>query len=430
MNEPIVDVFAWEALDSRGKPTVGCEVTVAGGAIGRAIVPSGASTGSHEAVELRDGGSRYGGQGTLDAVSSVNHALRDAVLGLDALDQDRVDATLEGLDPDPALAHVGANAVLAVSLATLQAAAAAARAPLWNYLSGGHPLLPMPMVNIVSGGAHAGGLLDIQDVLVVPVGADSFAEAIEWAARVRHATAELLDARGGSAILVADEGGLAGALGNNSAALSLVVDGIARAGLQPGVDVAIAIDFAANQLWTGDVYALRAERRELTSEEWLDTVVEWCKTFPIVSVEDVLIEDDWTGWAECSAALAATTQVLGDDFFATNLDRLTRAIDASIANAVLVKPNQAGSVSRARRVLESAQTAGYATVVSARSGDTEDTWLADLAVGWKAGQIKVGSTMRSERTAKWNRLLEIEARAGENANFAGRAALAAIGGTT
>jgi enolase len=426
---PIVDVFAWEALDSRGKPTVGCEVTVAGGASGRAIVPSGASTGSHEAVELRDGGTRYGGQGTRDAVRMVNHALRAAVSGMDARDQGRVDATLEGLDVDPALANVGANAVLAVSLATVQAAAAADRFPLWSYLAGGHPLLPMPMVNIISGGAHAGGLLDIQDVLVVPVGATSFAEAIEWASRVRRATAELLDTRGGSAILVADEGGLAGALGNNSAALSLVVDGIARAGLEPGTDVAIAIDFAANQLWTGSAYALRAEQRELTPREWLDTVVQWCREFPIVSVEDALIEDDWSGWAECSAALGATTQVLGDDFFATNYERLTRAIPESIANAVLVKPNQAGSVSRARRVLESAHVAGYATVVSARSGDTEDTWLADLAVGWRAGQIKVGSTMRSERTAKWNRLLEIEARAGDNAEFAGRTALAPMGGT-
>ena len=280
------------------------------------------------------------------------------------------------------------------------------------------------MVNIVSGGAHAGGLLDIQDVLVVPVGARSFAEAIEWAARVRSATAELLDARGGSAILVADEGGLAGALGNNSAALSLVVDGIARAGLDPGTEVALAIDFAANQLWTGSAYSLRAEQRELTPGDWLDTVVQWCQAFPIVSIEDALIEDDWKGWFDCSTALSATTQVLGDDFFATNHDRLTRAVVESTANAVLVKPNQAGTVSRARRVLDTAKAAGYATVVSARSGDTEDTWLADLAVGWQAGQIKVGSTMRSERTAKWNRLLEIEARAGEHARFAGRAALA------
>jgi len=378
-------------------------------------------------VELRDGGRRYAGQGVRAAVNSANHALRDSVLGLDARDQLGIDAALEGLDDDFSLARVGANAVLAVSLSTLQAAAAAARRPLWSYLASGAPLLPLPMVNIVSGGAHAGGLLDIQDVLVVPVGASSFVEAIEWAARVRSSTAELLQDRGGSAILVADEGGLAGALGDNSAALSLVVDGIALAGFQPGADVAIAIDFAANQLWTGKHYALRAEHRELTPRDWLNTVVRWCQEFPIISVEDVLVEDDWIGWAECSTALGGTIQVLGDDFFATNSIRLDRAIAKKTANAVLVKPNQAGSVSRAQRVLESAHSAGYATVVSARSGDTEDSWLADLAVGWRAGQIKVGSTMRSERTAKWNRLLEIEARAGDNATFAGRTAMAPRG---
>ena len=424
---PIVDVFAWEALDSRGRPTVGCEVVVAGGAHGRAIVPSGASTGSHEAVELRDGDARYLGNGTRAAVRSVNDRLRSAVRGEDARDQCRIDAILEELDPDPALSTVGANAVLAVSLATLQAAAAAEGIALWSCLSGGNPLLPMPMVNIVSGGAHAGGLLDIQDVLVVPIGAHSFAEAIEWAARVRHATGGLLNARGGSATLVADEGGLAGALGDNAAALSLVVDGIVEAGLAPGRDVAIAIDFAANQLWTGSAYALRAEQRELSPAEWLATVVSWCDRYPIVSVEDVLIEDDWVGWAEVSSALAATTQVIGDDLFATNHDRLTRAVREGIANAVLVKPNQAGSVSRARRVLDTARASGYSTIVSARSGDTEDTWLADLAVGWRAGQIKVGSTQRSERTAKWNRLLEIEARAGDRAIFAGGSALAPNG---
>ena len=423
---PIIDVFAWEALDSRGKPTVGCEVTVAGGARGRAIVPSGASTGSHEAVELRDRDDRYSGDGTRAAVRSVNVELQSAVLGEDARDQSRIDAILEGLDPDPALSTVGANAVLAVSLATLQATAGAECVPLWYHLSGGDPLIPMPMVNIVSGGAHAGGLLDIQDVLVVPIGARSFAEALEWASRVRRATGALLNARGGSATLVADEGGLSGALGDNAAALSLVVDGITGAGFAPGTDVAIAIDFAANQMWTGSAYALRAEHRELSPAEWFTTVLGWCDQYPIVSVEDVLIEDDWVGWAEVSSALAAKTQVLGDDFFATNHERLTRAVQEGIANAVLVKPNQAGSVSRAQRVLETAQASGYSTVVSARSGDTEDTWLADLAVGWRAGQIKVGSTMRSERTAKWNRLLEIEARAGERAIFAGRSALAPV----
>ncbi len=421
----IRDVHAWEALDSRGKPTVAAVVELADGARGRAVVPSGASTGGHEAVERRDGGDRYGGHGVLGAVASANGELRDRIIGLDATDQSAVDSALESCDPRPDLGTVGANAVLALSLATLVAAADSTARPLWQQLdSGAEPLIPMPMVNIVSGGAHARGLLDIQDVLVVPEGATSFAQAIEWVARVRQATADLLDERGGSSALVADEGGLAGSLGSNEAGLALVTDGIARSGLRPGVDVSLALDLAANQLWTGERYALRVEQRELTADDWLAVVAGWCERFPISSIEDALFEDDWAGWASASTSIGVGRQLLGDDLFATNDARVERGVAEGVANAVLVKPNQAGSVSRAAAVVRRADAAGYGTVVSARSGDTEDTWLADLAIGWRARQIKVGSTMRSERTAKWNRVLEIESRAAGRSVFAGRDALA------
>ncbi len=421
----VADVFAWEALDSRGRPTVGCRVRLTGGAQGRAIVPSGASTGSHEATELRDGDGRFGGSGVRQAVSNVNRVLAPVVVGMDALERARIDAVMEELDGTADLGRLGANAVLALSLAVTVAGAEGLRRPLWQVLDGGEePLLPLPMVNVVSGGAHAGGALDLQDVLVVPVGATSFAEAIEWAWRARSASAELLAARGGPAALVADEGGLAGSLTSNEAALALVTEGISRAGLAPGDQVALAVDIAANQVYDRGAYRLRVEDRCFSASEWLEELAGWCQRYPIVSLEDVLAEDDWVGWQDSGRLVGDGRQLLGDDLFATQLERLRRGVAEGIANAVLVKPNQAGTVTRAETVLRAAQTAGYATVVSARSGDTEDGWLADLAVGWRSGQIKVGSTTRSERTAKWNRLLEIEATAGERARFAGREALA------
>lgn len=415
----IQQVTAWEALDSRGRPTVACAVRLVGGGRGRAIAPSGASTGRHEAVELRDGGDRYLGTGVQTAVQNVAEQLRPVVIGLDAGDRPAVDAAMESTDDDPALSGVGSNAVLAVSLAVTLAAADGQHQPLWQSLGGGKPLLPMPMVNIVSGGAHARGALDIQDVLAIPVGARSFGQALEWTWRVRTATAQLLDERGGSSALVADEGGLAGHLASNEAALSLVCDGMHRAGFEPGQDVALAVDLAASQFWTGDRYHLALDSIALDRTTWLATLEQWCERYPLVSVEDLLEEDDWVGWTEATTRLGGSRQILGDDLFATNGDRLTYGIDRQAANAILVKPNQAGTVTRAEQVVRQAQRAGYRTVVSARSGDTEDHWLADLAVGWRAGQIKVGSTTRSERTGKWNRLLEIEAHAGELASFAG-----------
>jgi enolase len=418
-------VFAWEALDSRGTPTVACEVRVRGGAHATATVPSGASTGSYEAHELRDGGSRYGGRGVRRAVQHVNEVLGPAVRGHDAADQAGLDARLRELDGTPNLSRLGANAVLAVSVATALAAAAAHDLPLYRWLApDGEPLLPLPMINILSGGAHAGGAVDMQDFLAVPVGATSFAEAIEWVWRVRRATVAVAAARGLPVALVADEGGLGLPLPSNRAALDLLQEGIERSGLTPGEQIAIAIDVAATQLVTPGGYRLRAEGRELVAEQLIEELETWLAAAPIVSLEDPLGDDDWEGWAEASRRLGTRVQLLGDDLFVTDLSRLERGIAAGVGNAVLVKPNQIGTLSTAHAVVARAQSAGYATVVSARSGETEDAWLADLAVGWRAGQIKVGSLTRSERTAKWNRLLQIEAEAGDAATFAGRSALA------
>jgi enolase len=418
----IRSVQAFEALDSRGRPTVGCVVRLANGRHGRAIVPSGASTGQYEAHELRDHDNRYDGYGTRRAVRSVNETLARVVIGMDVEDQPGVDRAMEEADGTTELSNLGANAVLAVSLAV--AVASGADGQLWRHLAGDPvALLPTPMVNIFSGGAHAGRTIDIQDVLVVPLGAESFTEAIEWADRVRRATARLMHRRGHGVTLVADEGGLAANLTTNREALEIVTEGISAAGLTPGVDAALAVDVAANQLWDGAGYRLAVEDRTLDPSEWLDTLEDWCSAYPIISVEDPFTDDDWTNWREATARIGRGRQLLGDDLFATNAQRLERGISAGVANAVLVKVNQAGTVSRARDVLRLAQSHGYATVVSARSGDTEDTWLADLAVGWGAGQIKVGSTMRSERTAKWNRLLEIEALSQRRPRFAGASAL-------
>ncbi len=326
------------------------------------------------------------------------------------------------MDGTASLDRLGANAVLVASVSCAVAAAAAHRVPLWRLLAPGEPpLLPLPMVNVLSGGAHAERLVDIQDVLVVPVGATSFAEAIEWAALVRASTAEELEVRGHRVGLVADEGGLAAPLRSNREAIEVVAAGIERSGLVPGEQAAIAVDVAATQFQYGSEYRLAGEDRLLVSADLVEEVRSWCDAFPIVSVEDALGEDDAEGWLRASERLA-DVQLLGDDLFVTSPDRLAAGIAAGVANAVLVKPNQVGTLSDACRVVEVARAAGYATVLSARSGETEDAWLADLAVGWRTGQLKVGSTMRSERTAKWNRLLRIEAEV-PDARFAGRSVL-------
>ena len=419
----IASVRAWEALDSRGNPTISCQVTLSGGACGVASVPSGASRGRHEAMELRDGEERYGGQGVRGAISNIERELAPAILGMDALGQQSIDAALVRCDGTAQLERLGGNAVLAVSIANLVAAARAERLPLYSLLTKGRtPRLPLPMVNMLSGGAHAGRLVDVQDFLVLPTGASTFAEAIEWASRVRAGTAAVANERGLNAALVADEGGLAFALPSNRSALELLSLGIERSGLELGEQCGIAIDVAATQLFDGRHYSLSTEGRMLDRTALVDELVSWKSDFPIVSIEDPMADDDWEGWHVVSERLG-DVQLVGDDLFATNVRRLERGVVEGIANAVLVKPNQAGTISRAEEVVARARAAGYATIVSARSGDTEDSWLADLALGWDSGQIKVGSTMRSERTAKWNRLLHVESELGEDAVYAGKMAL-------
>lgn len=415
----IEKIHAWEALDSRGTPTVACAVRLESGAEAEATVPSGASTGAHEAHERRDGGVRYGGKGVRDAIASFRAEIDVVLVGHDAIDQEGVDAALRALDGTPNLSRLGANTILAASVACALAAAESKGLPFWQALAPGTPLLPLPMVNIISGGAHAGGLVDVQDFLVVPVGASSFSEAIEWAARVRAAAADALRHRGHDVALVADEGGLAAPLASNRMALDLLLEAIERSGLEPGTEAAIAVDVAASQLLIDGSYVLACEQRSLRAAELVDELCAWVDDYPIVSVEDALGEDDDEGWRDATARLANRIQLLGDDLFVTSPERLTAGIEGGIANAVLVKPNQVGTLSEARRVVEIAQAAGYATVLSARSGETEDSWLADLAVGWRTEQLKVGSTTRSERTAKWNRLLRIESER-EDAEFAGR----------
>jgi len=416
-------VVAWEALDSRGTPTVACAIRTESGAEGEAVAPSGASTGAHEAHERRDGGERFGGKGVREAVAAFADEIEPALVGRDALDQAGVDSALRALDGTPNLSRLGANAVLAASVACAIGAARSMGLPLWRALCPDlPPLLPLPMVNVISGGAHAGGLVDVQDFLVVPVGAATFAEAIEWASRVRAASATVLRARGHEVALVADEGGLAAPLPSNRAALDVLLEGIERSGLEPGREVAIAVDVAATQLLADDTYVLASENRTLRADELVDEIAAWVEDYPIVSIEDALGEDDLDGWRLATGRLADRIQLLGDDLFVTSPSRLGTGIREGIANAVLVKPNQIGTLTEARRVVVMAQDAGYGTVLSARSGETEDSWLADLAVGWRTGQLKVGSTTRSERTAKWNRLLRIESEY-PAATFAGRGAL-------
>lgn len=403
-------VQAWEVLDSRGRPTVAARVGLAGGGSGVARAPSGASTGSHEAVELRDGGDRYQGWGVLTAVAGVNELLGPALLGHEARDIDAIDSAMAEVQRS-APERVGANSTLAVSIATLLAVSDEDGNSLARALAGAGPLeLPMPMINIVSGGAHAGSVIDLQDFLVVPHGAATFAEALRWAQAVReHATQIARQYGHRDAVLVADEGGLGITLESNHAALELVVQAIEAAGLTPGRQASLAIDAAATEFYGDNNYRLAAEDRTLTAAQLIGEYQRWLAAYPILSIEDGLAEDDWDGWAELTERLGDRTDLIGDDLFVTQADRLTRGIQSGCATAILIKVNQNGLVSRTRDVVAAAKKAGLRTIVSARSGETEDSWVADLAVGWRAGQIKIGSTHRSERTAKWNRLLEFEA---------------------
>jgi enolase len=426
VNTLIEDVIGREVLDSRGNPTVEVDVFLEGGAVGTAIVPSGASTGAHEALELRDGdGGRYGGKGVLSAVKHVNTTIRPEIAGADAVDQVSVDRLLIELDGTSDKSKLGANALLGVSLAVAHAAAEAVGLPLYRYLGGaGARTLPVPLVNILNGGKHAVDSTDFQEFMIVPLGAPSFAEALRWAAETFHALGALLHERG-FATTVGDEGGFAPSLGSNQDAIDAVVAAIERAGYRPAEQIAIALDPATTELYTEGAYSLAREGRSLASGELIDFWADWCARYPVVSLEDGLAEDDWDGWSTLTARLGDGVQLVGDDLLVTNTARLERAIRERAANAILVKLNQIGTLTETIEAVEMAQRAGWRAIISHRSGETEDTTIADLAVALSAGQIKTGSISRSERVAKYNRLLRIEEELADGASFAGAGAFAA-----
>ena len=415
----IIAITAREVFDSRGRPTVEAEVTCAGGRPCRAIAPSGASTGTAEACELRDGGTRLGGKGVRRAVAHVRQEIAPAVIGMDATQQTALDERLIALDGTPNKSRLGANAILAVSLASAYAAADALGLTavayfhqLWKNEYGGTnatPALPLPMVNMISGGKHAGGQLDFQDFLLMPVGASSFAEGFDSIVTVYHELGRVLNAAGYEGTLVGDEGGYGPRLPSNDAALDLITRAIEQAGYQPGRDLAFAIDVASTHFYHDGAYLLAATGgQRLTSQQMIDRLEQWCQDYPILSIEDALAEEDWDGWQHLTSRLGHRVQLIGDDLFATNPIRLQRGIDTNVGNAVLIKLNQIGTLTETLRTLRLAQRHGYRTVISARSGETEDVTIADLAVATAAGQIKIGSVARSERLAKYNQLLRWE----------------------
>ena len=412
-------VHARRVWDSRGRPTVEAEVVLHDGSTGRAIVPAGASKGRREAVELRDGGERFGGLDVQRAIGHVNGEIADAVRGLAADDQAALDARLVALDGTPNKARLGANATLAVSMAAARAAAMSHGVPLYQFLGGtGAVLVPMPQIQIFGGGAHAGRRVDIQDFMVACPGAGSFAQALEWTAEVYRHAGLLMSARG-AALGVADEGGWWPAFDSNEEALEALLASIERAGFVPGEQVAIALDVAASDFGRDGRYTLGLERRELDSDGLIELLLRWCDRFPIVSIEDPLAEDDAQAFARFTRAVGHRLQVVGDDFLVSDAALVERAAAAGAANAVLLKPNQRGTLTETLQCWDTARALGYAGIVSARSGETEDTTIVDLAVGWQVGQLKVGSFARGERMAKWNEMLRVEERLGARARFAG-----------
>jgi enolase len=413
----IARVHARRVWDSRGRPTVEVEALLAGGALGRAIAPAGASTGTAEAVDLRDGGPAFGGLDVRRAVANVDEIIAPALIGRDALDQAGIDGLLIGLDGTPSKAQLGGNAVIATSMAVLHAAAASQALPLWRYLAGSGPVgIPVPEIQIFGGGAHAARRVDIQDFMVICPSAGSFAEALERTAEVYRAAGQLLAARG-SIQGVADEGGYWPAFASNDEGLEMLVRAIERAGFTPGEEVAIALDIAASEFGAKGLYRLALDHRELDSDGMIELLGRWIERFPIVSIEDPLAEDDPEGFRSFAAAFGERLQIVGDDFLVTNAGRVREAALSRACNAVLVKPNQAGTVTETKAALEAGKAAGFGTIVSARSGETEDVTIAHLAVGWDAGQLKVGSFARSERMAKWNEILRIEEALGSRARF-------------
>ncbi len=418
----IIEVHAREILDSRGNPTVEADVVLANGARGRAAVPSGASTGEHEAVELRDGDpKRYLGKGVTEAVRNVNEVLGPRLEGMDAADQIAVDAELMDADGTPNKGKLGANAILAASLAVARAAAEDVGLPLYRYLGGPMArVMPVPMMNILNGGAHASNNVDAQEFMVVPIGTDNFPDALRMGVEVFHSLKKVLDKMGLSTA-VGDEGGFAPMLPSNEAALDLIMQAIAAAGYQPGKDIAIALDPAASEFYVDGAYVMKkGDQSSRTAAQMVDLYAEWVDRYPIVSIEDGLAEDDWEGWAHLTERLQDRVQLVGDDLFVTNVDRLSRGIEQQVANAVLIKVNQIGTLTETLQCIELAKGSSYGVVISHRSGETEDTFIADLAVATGAGQIKTGSASRSDRMAKYNQLLRIAEELDDVAHYPGR----------
>jgi enolase len=422
----VAKTHARQILDSRGNPTVEVEITLESGAFGRAAVPSGASTGEYEAVELRDGGPEWGGKGVTKAVANVNGEIATAILGLDPGEQEEFDARLLDLDGTPNKARLGANALLGVSLAGAKAAAAERDLPLWKYLGGPNAhILPTPMMNVLNGGSHADNSVDFQEFMIVPVGAETFAHAMQIGTEVFHALAKILKGKGLSTS-VGDEGGFAPNLSSNEAALEELIAGIEAAGYRPGDDVAIALDPATSEIYSDGVYDLKHEGRKLSSEDMVGYWAEIVDKYPVVSIEDGLDENDWDGWKLLTDTIGSKTQLVGDDLFVTNPARLTEGIERGVGNSILVKVNQIGTLSETLEAVGIASQAGYTAVMSHRSGETEDTTIADLAVATGCGQIKTGAPSRSDRVAKYNQLLRIEEELGDFAKYPGKSSFRAL----
>ena len=419
----IAQIHAREILDSRGNPTVEADVVLAGGAIGRAAVPSGASTGEHEAVELRDGDkSHYLGKGVLQAVENVESILAPELTGMDAANQRLIDATMISLDGSENKSKIGANAILAVSMACARASAAAVKLPLYRYLGGVNAcILPTPMMNIINGGAHADNNVDFQEFMVMPVGAERFSDALRWGVEVFHTLKGVLKKKGYNTA-VGDEGGFAPSLKSNVEAIEVILEAIEQAGFKVGEDIALALDPASSEFFdkaTGNYVFKKSDKSEKSSEEMVNFYADWVRQYPIISIEDGLAEDDWKGWQVLTEKLGGHVQLVGDDIFVTNTERLQRGIDEGAGNSILIKLNQIGTVSETLETIELARRYGYTSVISHRSGETEDAFIADLAVATGAGQIKTGSASRTDRIAKYNQLLRIEEELGQAAEFLG-----------
>jgi len=427
MSSTIKNILAREVIDSRGNPTVEADVILESGVLGRATVPSGASTGSREAIELRDGDKkRYGGKGVLKAINNVNTEIRTALLGQDATQQAMIDNAMIELDGTPNKARLGANATLAVSMAVAKAAAIESRQPLYKYLNtGGDLILPVPMMNIINGGSHADNSVDIQEFMVVPVGAPSMSEAIRYGCEIFHALKKVLSAKGLNTS-VGDEGGFAPDLSSNEEAIEVILEAIDQAGFQAGKDIFIALDAASSEFYKDGKYVLASDKREMNAGELVDYLAAWVDKYPIISIEDGLDEGDWDGWAILSERLGKRVQLVGDDLFVTNTKIFKQGIDNGIANSILIKVNQIGTLTETMAAINMAKEASYTAVISHRSGETEDTTIADIAVATGTGQIKTGSLSRTDRVAKYNQLLRIEQELGDKAVYAGRRAFSNI----